>query len=183
MTTKSGNQHSLLVTIGIGVFVLAYVFAVFLPTRRAIADLGRQLQAKRQYVMLTQQQFATFGQMQEELEAAQLQARNWRNTAPRGADLAGFLRSLSEISSQTGATIQRITPEQPTQLETLRRHPVRVVVEGNFHQVFAFLCRLEALPLTAWNTRLHLHRESENSETLQCELSLAVFTDNRDSSD
>jgi Tfp pilus assembly protein PilO len=76
-----------------------------------------------------------------------------------------------------------MTPEEPEEMKSLSRHPVHLLIDGRFDELFTFVEALEQMPFTIWIDRLQLQSLSEASEKLTCELSLSIFTDNQDISD
>ena len=91
--------------------------------------------------------------------------------------------AVAEISRESGTQVERIMPEEPQEMKSLAQHPVRLVVGGQFNELFAFVHALEQMPFTVWIDRLKLQSPGQASEKLTCELSLTVFTDNQDISD
>jgi len=183
MKQATHRTRSFVLTISIGGCVLLYAFFVFLPIRRAIATMRGTLDEKRQFIVATQQDFTKIGPIQADLEGARTWVAQWRQHSPKRNNLGGFFAQVAEISRQSGTQVQRITPEEPAEMNALARHPVRLVVGGRFDELFAFIQALEQLPFTVWIERLQLQASSQTSERLTCELSLTVFTDNQDISD
>jgi Tfp pilus assembly protein PilO len=183
MRIPTFKTRSLVVTVSIGGLVLLYAFLVFLPTSRAIAKMRSTLDAKRQFIVAAQKDYTEIGAIQADLERTNGWVDAWQQNSPQRNNLGGFFGRLAEISRESGANIERITPRDLAEMNALSRHPVSLVVGGSFTELFAFIQAVEQMPFTVWIDRLELKSPSQTSEELSCELSLAVFTDNRDISE
>lgn len=183
MKKTTPKTRSFLITISIACFVLLYAFFVFLPTRRAIAGMRKALGEKRQFILATQQDYTEIGAIQQDLVETKELVAAWKRNSPKRNNLGDFFGRVAEISRESGTQVQRIMPEEPTDIKTLSRHPVRLVAGGDFDQLFAFVQALEKMPLTVWIDRLELQTARQTGEELTCELSLTVFTDNPGNSD
>lgn len=183
MKPATPKTRSFVLTISIGGLVLLYAFFVFLPTRRAIAKMRSALDEKRQFIVTTQKDYTEIGAVQEDLERTRAWVADWKQNSPKRNNLGGFFARVAEISRESGTHVERITPEEPVEMKSLSRHPVRLVVGGRFSELFAFVQALEQMPFTVWIDRLQIQAPGQTGERLSCELSLAVFTDNQDLSD
>jgi len=183
MKKTTPQARSFVLTVSIAGLVLLYAFFVFLPTRRAIAKMRSALDEKRQFIVATQKDYTDIGAVQEDLDRTSEWVATWKQNSPKRNNLGGFFGRVAEISRESGTQVERITPEEPVEMKSLSRHPVRFVIGGRFHELFAFVEALEQMPFTVWIDRLELQSPSQTSEKLTCELSLTVFTDNQDISD
>jgi len=183
MREFSSKTRSLIITGSIGCLVLLYAFLVFLPIRRAIEKMRVELDEKRQFILAAQNDFTEIGAIQVNLRRTEQWVDDWKSRSPRTNNLGGFFGRIAEISRVVGTQIERITPEELSQMNVVSRHPVRLVVGGSFDQLFEFVHALEQMPFTVWVDRIQLQPVSQNSEQLTCEISLAVFTDNPGLSD
>ena len=141
------------------------------------------LEEKRQFIVATQKDYTEIGAIQTDLEKIQDWVAAWKQNSPKRNNLGSFFGRVGEISRESGTQVERITPEDFEVMSCLSRHPVRLVIAGQFNELFAFVQALEQLPFTVWIDRLQLQTLGEASEQLTCELSLTVFTDNQDISD
>jgi Tfp pilus assembly protein PilO len=183
MTKNNSNSRSLIVTAILGAAAVAYVFFVFMPGQRHVGELRAQLQEKQQFIMQSASVTSAIQQSENELTDVREFAKQWREASPSEAKLAKLFGELTELAGESGVTILHIDPQLAVKLETLRQIPVAIGVEGEFSQIFAFLRRVEGLPGTVWLPSLKLEQERKDSETFRSEISLTVFTDNREFSE
>ena len=97
--------------------------------------------------------------------------------------LPALLGNVSQIAVDSGVTLRRMNPGDAVQLAALGQHTFQFDVEGKFDELFDFLRQIEALKGMVWANHLRLEGSDESDELLLCELSLTVFTDNRENSD
>jgi hypothetical protein len=83
---------------------------------------------------------------------------------------------VTGASGQLGAYLLRYAPE--CQLTAWSGK-----TSGSFHGIADFLQRLESLPSAIWIPSVNLKPEGETGQTLQCELTLSIFSDATDIAD
>jgi Tfp pilus assembly protein PilO len=163
--------------------VLAYVFLIFLPGRRATAALRLELDQKRQYVLLHAGTASKIAAAEDELKRANQFIQAWHNTAPTEARIAQVFGEITRHADAAAVQIVRFEPLAVEKLAHLHRIPVSMAYEGSFEQIFAFLAKLETLPTDFWVVDLELAPVTAGSPSLRCELTLAFFAGHNEISD
>jgi Tfp pilus assembly protein PilO len=157
--------------------ILAYVFLVFLPGQRATAELRKELETKRGYVVASGYAGVKMAQSEKELARINEFTKTWRESAPTESRIAQLFVKITKAAEGAKVEIIRFEPQPAERLEMLDRIPVEMACEGTFVQAFDFLTRLESLEADFWVTGLHIERVNAESPRLRCELSLAFFAD------
>jgi hypothetical protein len=93
---------------------------------------------------------------------------------------------LADISREvygSGVKTIRFDPQPTSKLQTVKQTPLVLGTTGTFAEHFDMLQRLESLPASMWIEQLSIRAPTTEGENLESELSLAIFTVNRDISD
>lgn len=160
------------------------VFLVFLPRQRAIADLRRQIQDRKRYILESQSVEASIVTMEKDLADACSYIERRAKQAPADGDLDTVFGSIADEAKNAGVLTHCFQPQPDDNSETaIKRMRATLVTEGTFHQLFDFMARLEQLPRAFWIEELQLHHTDEDNDRLTCEMGLAIFADNRGNSD
>ena len=180
---KASQKRPWLFTALVGACVLAYVFAMFLPSRRATAAIRQEMEKQRTFIMAHSTDTAKIAAAERELAATIKFIETWRASAPHEARLAQVFGEITRDADETGVQIVRFEPQPVEHLERLQRIPVQMALEGSFDQIFAFLRQVEAIDVDFWITTLQVEPVTAGSPRLRCELHLAFFAGRREISD
>lgn len=175
---EKSKSRGLIVTIAAITGVVGYVFAVFLPGQRSMARQRQELRDKQQFIAAAAMNTAEAATLEEQMKAARQHVDRWRtHSAPEsvGANLFG---EIAALATESGVSLQRLTPQDPAALATLKQQTLDLKVEGNFSQLLEFLQGIESRPETIWVPRFELQSSAEDGKKVQCALSLVVFADN-----
>jgi Tfp pilus assembly protein PilO len=172
----------LVATVLIGGMML-YFFAVFLPTRRAMAALRLESEQQRAFVLQHGGAGAKIALAEQELATTRQFIDQWHLAAPQEARLSLLFGDLTRHADGAGVQIVRFEPQQALRMNVLDRIPVEMACEGSFDQIFELIKRLEALPVDFWITSLRIEPVTAGSPRLRCELTLAFFAGRREISD
>jgi type IV pilus assembly protein PilO len=69
-----------------------------------------------------------------------------RAILPEQKDVADILRRVQGLATQSNLTIHRFTPQEPKQQPLYQELPFRLVAEGRYHDLGAFLDRVAKFP-------------------------------------
>ncbi|HMC11439.1 MAG TPA: type 4a pilus biogenesis protein PilO [Pirellulaceae bacterium] len=177
---KSEKPKTWLITGLLAAVAIAYVVFIFLPSQHSINALQGQVQERRQQIMQAQSLAGTVAQARLRLAAAREVSQQWREDAPRQAQLITHYASLTQQAGEAGVAIDRLDPLPAVELNLIAQQNVTMQFHAPFAAVFDLLRRLEALPGTLWVRELRLHTSSENDNTLKGELTLTIFVDRAD---
>jgi Tfp pilus assembly protein PilO len=120
---------------------------------------------------------------QQELEKTDAVATQWEKTAPGKRDIPALFGKINALAKDAGLTISRFDPQPFLVYEKLQETPITIVCSGTFAEIFGFLRLIEGLPATIWVESIRLEKDSQNAKDVRCELNLAVFSNNQQSSD
>lgn len=183
MTKKTSGKPSvaksrtLLMTIGLGVGVVAYAFGVFLPGQHATAEMRKQLREKRLAIMNADRLLYPIHHAQEEVAEAERFLEEAQAACPGESEISAIMGEIHRRAVEAQVEVIRFEPRKPTSLESMRQHPMALTLEGSFHSLWAFLHALESMPAPIWISELSLQPHGRSNDTLQMQLTLAVFSD------
>jgi len=178
----NARKKNILITVGLSGGVVAYTFALLLPTQRSIAALQDEIAAHQSYIAQQQQARDSITKLQAELEQTREFSQHWEANAPDAPRLAPAIGTISQCAAAAGVRTVRLDPRPPEPLALLSRAPVTLEGEGTFLEVFELLRQLESLPHPVWVEHMHLSRPEETSEKIRCELTLVIFADKAENS-
>src|SRR6476646_10048835 len=98
------KRGSWLVTIPLVAVVVGYMVWVFMPTKRAIAELHLELQSKQNYVAEAGRMVARIRQVQEEMQATRDYNAKWssRSAASTSASVSAKFGEIAQIMTDAG---------------------------------------------------------------------------------
>ena len=180
---SSMRQTSWVIILPLAALVVAYVFAVFLPGRRAIDRLRGELADHQEFVVSTTFVAPAIEATRDELAKTGAYNAAWSAAAPTEADLSHLYGQIHALAKTAGATTTRFEPQPTLDYEQLRRIPVLVGCTGSFFQLARFLETLENLPQTIWVETAEFSADGQAEGVVKCEVELVIFADNPDNLD
>ncbi len=182
LPANPGTSRGLIVTVLAVAGVVGYVVVGFLPAQKAISAKRRELREKRQFIATAESKTGTAKQLEHQLETTRSHVDRWRQHSRAESGAVAMLGELATLARNSGVILHRLTPQDPTILETLRQQTLEVEVEGAYSQVIEFMRGIESRPETIWVQHFNLQPSKEDGKHVQCALSLVVFADNRGNS-
>ena len=182
MTAKV-YRGSWIVTVPLAAAAVAYLVAVFLPGRRAIATLQEEVTKKQEYVAQAAGLAKGLAATQQELEKTLAYTANWKKHAPAEGERAALYGKIHELAKAAGTLTTRFDPKPVNSRMRIRDYPLTMGCTGTFAQVHELLRSLETLPVEIWVDTVLIKKGSETGDSVACEANLVVFTDNPESSD
>jgi Tfp pilus assembly protein PilO len=176
-------QGSLLVTAGLAVFSLIYLFFFLLPGWNAMGQVRSQVRLKRDYVMQSASTIAALAATQQEIDKTAAFNRQSARELPCLAESANVFSQITETAKTSGATTTRFDPEPAVKHDKLSHVAITMGLTGRPGQLYDFVRRLEGLPLRIWVESLKLGRPTKDGGNGTGELSLVIFVDNSEESD
>lgn len=162
---------------------VVYVVFIFMPGEDAIAQLSGELAAKTEFIQQVEAMAPAVAITQTEYDNTRNYIRAWEDVAPSEDDIAELFGRINLLVKQSGATTTRFDPQPALRYERVSSVPVDLACVGSFAQVCTMLRDLEKLGETIWVESLQMEMAEKDGQNVQCELTLAVFADNLDSSD
>lgn len=180
-STRSAKPRGFLLTVAAVAAAVGYTFGIFLPAQKSIAKMRTEISEKKQFIATAQQEAAACATLEEQLQIARQAVTEWRQHAD-GAQGTSLLGELALLAADAGVTLHRMVPQEPVRWEALQQQTLDLELSGDFVQIAAFLHAVERRPETIWPSNLELQSGSEDGATVECRLSLVVFTDNPEKS-
>lgn len=165
------------ITILAGAGAIGYAFFVFVPGQKGIAQLGQQMQQKKQHVAQTNLLVQPIAQMQEELKTTEAFVAQWRGRAPNGSQSSKTVGRILQAAELNEVEIVQLQPQEEVVLNTLQSAPIDLRVAGNYRQVFGMLRDLDEMRGTVWVEQLDLQAVSATDQKLECRIKLVIFAD------
>jgi Tfp pilus assembly protein PilO len=172
------HRSSWIVTVPLAVAAVAYLLFFFLPGRRANARIEEELAEKQEYVAGAATVAATLRAAEQELERAQQYTAAWKHDAPAEGSRSLLFGKMHDLAKAAGVAVNRFEPKPVEHRAQLRGFPVVIGCTGKYAQVHEFLRALESHPATIWADAVLIQRPKELGETVDCEVSLVIFTNN-----
>jgi Tfp pilus assembly protein PilO len=177
------HRNSWIITVPLAAAAAAYLLLFFLPGRRANATLAEELAEKQECVAQATTVAATLRATEQELDRTQEYIAAWKHNAPADGSRSLLYGRLHEVAKASGVTIIRFDPKPVEPRAQIRGFPVVIGCTGKYAQVHEFLRGLESHPAAIWADTVSIKRPSENSETIECEISMVIFANNPEISD
>jgi Tfp pilus assembly protein PilO len=199
--TQKRKRQSLIVTVVIAIVALAYVFVVFLPKQKTIAEMRRELDRKQQFVLEVDRLRYTIQTADEELTLARNYSQQWETRSPSSSTLADLYEQLSAAANESQVAITKFDPLPVQNMNRICQLPIELAAEGSFNQMVQLLQKIESFETTIWFESLAIERlaarpprhgtrqeevptGTQSDETwVQCQISLKVFADKSKFSD
>jgi Tfp pilus assembly protein PilO len=175
---STSDSRGMLITIAAVAGVIGYVMVGFLPAQKALSAKRRELREKQQFIQNSNLRVGTVPQLEAQLKNTRQHVDHWREHAQLEAGGVRLLCDLASLAAQSGVILHRLTPQEPTTLDSLRQFTLELEVEGAYAHVLAFLRGVEERPETIWVPKFQLQPAGEDGGAVQCALSVVVFADN-----
>lgn len=177
------RRGSLLVTIGLAVASLVYLFCFHVPGWKTVGQVRAQVRQKREYVLQTNSTLTAMLATQKEIDATrQFNLRSARQL-PSVVEAPNVFAQIAEIAKASGATTSRFDPQPAVKLAKVSQVDVGLTLAGQPGQIYDFIHSLEALPLRIWIESLRIAGPSKDSENGSAEVGVVIFVDNSEISD
>lgn len=176
-------RHTWLVTLPIALGASAYVWFVFLPGKRAIAELDAEMQTKQMFAANVHQTAAAIRRLEHLTHQTQAYNNDHRLPAATSGQFARLYGRIAQTAREAGVRTTRFAPEPPAAYEQFQKVSLRLGCVGTFAQVSRLLGGLERLPQPIWVDSISMQPEAEDGEHVRCEFMLGVFVDNFADSD
>lgn len=176
-------RSSWLITLGLAAVSAGYLYFVFMPARRGIEKLREELSQKQAYLAQQPGLIVSLESAESDLSHTQEYVDQWRRKAPVAGELSGTYGAIHRLVTSAGVDVEKFDPQNVTNLETVRKIPVRLTAEGGFAQMHALLRGLEEMPASPWVESLRIERGKDAEAPLKGEITLVIFAANPEISD
>ncbi len=177
------RRGSWVVTVPLVAVLVGYFVLVYLPTRRAIAELREQIEQQQNTITEAAVVSSSLKVAKDQLQQAEDYLEVWRQTAPAAEDIPALQGEFNSLATDAGTAVTRFDPQKPVRHAKLQQFPLGIGCSGSLLEVYDFLRSLEELPATIWIDDLSLEKMDQEAEDIECELTLVTFVDNPENSD
>jgi Tfp pilus assembly protein PilO len=178
-TESKFHRSSWLVTITLVAIAAIHIVFVFLPGRKVITQLQREIEYRQLYISNSGTVSATLAAAQHELVDVKSYIENWRRVTRAINHLPVLYGNIHNLGIQAGTTTTRFEPQVIIELGIIRQIPIHMACTGTFVQIHDFIRSMEGLPQTIWIEQLRFDRSGQIGETILCEINLVIFSDNQ----
>jgi len=127
------------------VIVCAFYFLGYRPTTSRLKSLDAQIADMQQELTDNSTKAQILPDVEREVRNLRLRLDGAKKL-PKVMDVAGFINDVTRISQSTQLRKPKYDPEFPKRGELFSIYPIRLQLQGNFANVFAFIRETEALP-------------------------------------
>jgi Tfp pilus assembly protein PilO len=173
------RRGSWLVTISLVAMAVIHITFVYLPGRKAVAELRREIQHRQLYLNDADEVENKLAATKQTIIEAKSFLEKWRRTSSTVNNLPLLYGHINELSKQTGAVVTRFEPQPIVELGRVREIPINMAYTGNFAQIYELIRAMERLPETIWIDYLRLDKSGESGTNILCEINIVVFSDNQ----
>lgn len=177
------KSKSWFVTVPVAAMAAAYVWFVFLPGGRAVAELRQEIHNKQLTITGMTRTIAARDALEKERKDLETYVRTWQGCSSNSADVANLFGQIAERMKTAGVVTTRFAPEPATNLERLQKIPLRIGFSGSFSQICTVLAGIEKLDQRIWVEDFNVEKAGDLGDSLKCELNLAIFANNSEKSD
>ena len=176
-------RSSWVITIGLVAVSIGYLYFVFIPARRNIEKLREEVTQKQAYLTQLPGLKSSLASAELELSHTQQYVDQWRSKAPVAGELSSTYGAIHRLVTAAGVEVGKFDPQNVTNLETVRKIPIRLTAGGSFVQLHALLRGLEQMPASPWVENLRIERGKDAEAPLKGERTLAIFAADPEISD
>ncbi len=175
----------LLVILGYVYFFTAFMPFFFQPQNAKISTLGTEYEKMSAELEKARQTVGNLAKLEEEYNRLHGKWVAAQSLLPHEEEVATLLRKVTTAGNQAGVEFQLFQPQQPVRKEFVTENPVKIVVEGQYHDVGIFLSKVANLDriLNVHGLRIKPVNDKNNSEdkvgrnyTIQAEMTITAYT-------
>ncbi len=172
------KQNTWIITLSLAALAIVYVKFLWLPGHRANSAMCQEVEEKRAFVTQSAGLAAGLVATHKELQESKALVEQWEKTAPGKRDIPALYAKIDALAKDAHLTIEKLDPQPIVLRQKLQEIPININCVGSFSQIYEFLRTLEGLPVAMWIESLRLDRKSQDTQDVQCELSVVVFSVN-----
>ena len=185
-------QKTLIVGILMVIIGYVYFFSSFLPfffqPRKAKIEalsseyekISAELEKARRTVGNLAQLEAEYKRLHKKWVAAQ-------SLLPQEKEVARLLRKVTRAGNQAGVTFTLFEPQTPIPKEFITENPVKIIVQGEYHQLGVFLSKVANLDRIINISQVHIEPMAQMNQkkkmskvgrryTIQAEMTITAYT-------
>lgn len=151
------------------------------PAQEGLDSQKAQLESVRAEVTRGQAIARRLPEFRKEVGGLEAQLERLRAVLPEEKDVADLLRRIQAMATQSNLTIRGFTPQAVANKQMYAEWPIGLQVEGNYHNLGAFLERISKFPriinVTAIKIRTKDQQSDEATVAAECTATTFVMTE------
>jgi type IV pilus assembly protein PilO len=142
-----------------------YFYFFYMEGVNKISGLDAELKTVETNLETTRQQAKKLPDLKEKIEILGKNLLQARKELPSEKEIPSFLKTISDEGKMAGLDFLLFQPEQETVLDFYARVPVRIEVQGQFHEVMTFFDRVRRLPriVDVENISIQIQKDGKSS--------------------
>lgn len=146
---------------GLVAFAAIGIIAEAVPTWRRVQKLGMRCEETRAELLLVSDRPVELARQADELSKVKAFVQDHVKPVPGESDVAGLVRSLSQLMDTEGITQREIATGVAARGDHTWTLPLTLKMRGSFTSVFAVVDRIETLPRLIKLKRVELRLEGD----------------------
>lgn len=167
--------------LGIGFGILAVIaglsyYFVFAPVQGRIAKLEKDLAGLKTEIAQNKANLAALESLKKQAGEVEKKLAALTEKLPSEKEMPQIYRAVNETVFQSGLDIGSFEPRDPRVRDYYAEIPIKMTVEGGYHQIGDFFDRLAALPRLITVTDWKFAGLPRLKNPVRAELTLATYT-------
>ena len=139
------------VAIYVAIYVLValiYVFGFYFSTQDAISAIEKEKSENVSKLDLRRQQVGSLQSLKEEAIRLEVKLERAQKELPQSSEMPLLIKNISETGRKVGLEISKFEPQQESPSDSnefVSRLPIKLKVEGGFHQVAMFFDKISKM--------------------------------------
>ena len=138
------RRDTLLTIIGLSLMVVAFIFVIFLPGKKACAEIKREIADANKSIQEIPLRVAEVESLKKEIRKRQDYLKETDRLMPVDADLHAVIRQVAYLARNSNLDDGPLKPQPSIQHETYRVIPYQLSFTGDFRGIATFLHGLES---------------------------------------
>lgn len=179
---KVKPEYALLICIVLIIAIpLFYYKNVFRPIIERNGALSRQIAQRKEDIERAKVGPEALGSLEEEIKQLNPQIEDYQNKLQTKADIPQMLKELNNLAEQLGIKFvsvnpqDRITQPLPETAELLVQIPIKIKLNGGYHEVGKFINNIENLSRFMKVTDLKIEQDPQNIWVHHADLVITSF--------
>jgi Tfp pilus assembly protein PilO len=138
------NSKLIVLIAGAGILFISY-FLISYPMIKSMHAVKLEISAKNKELKEKVRFQNDLKSLREERAILQDEMRQFKQTLPRQEGVKNFLKEVWEIAGVNGIVIESLEPGNVTRGSQYSWIPLKLVLKGDFKEVYAFISRIESI--------------------------------------
>ncbi|MBN2071425.1 MAG: type 4a pilus biogenesis protein PilO [Candidatus Krumholzibacteriota bacterium] len=183
-------QKSMIVGILILIFGYVYFFTAFMPfffspQKAKINTLTGEYEKMSAELEKARQTVGNLAKLESEYNRLHTKWVAAQSLLPQEKEVAKLLRKITRAGNQAGVEFSLFQPQPQVRQEFVTENPVKIIVQGQYHDIGIFLSKVANLDRIINVTGLHIKNVKANSSdknkvgrdhTIEAEMTMIAYT-------